>query len=95
MSVAETRMSTCICGNMHKDKIRNECIRERVRVVPMEEKKRENRLSQQEVVKDTLELTGIEQCLMSGYGFSEWVPFAFSLVLVLHGPFALLMLLTM
>lgn len=42
--VAEMRMIRCICGYTILDKIRNEVIRNLVRVVPIEDKMRESRL---------------------------------------------------
>ena len=44
IKVAEMRMLRWICGHSRMDKIRNEVIRERVRVAPIEEKMMENRL---------------------------------------------------
>ena len=44
MKVAEMRMLRWICGHSRMDKIRNEVIRERVGVAPIEEKMMENRL---------------------------------------------------
>ncbi|KAI8572445.1 hypothetical protein RHMOL_Rhmol01G0199200 [Rhododendron molle] len=44
MIVAEIRMLMWMFGKTRRDKIRNEIIREMVRVAPIEEKLRENRL---------------------------------------------------
>ncbi|XP_070011458.1 uncharacterized protein [Nicotiana sylvestris] len=44
MKVAEMRMLRCMCGHTRLDKIRNEDIRARVGVAPMEDKMRELRL---------------------------------------------------
>lgn len=44
VSVAEMRMLRWMCGKTRKDRIRNENIRERVGVAPIEDKMRENRL---------------------------------------------------
>ena len=44
MSAAEMRMLRWMCGHTRKNKIRNEVIRNKVGVVPIEEKMRENRL---------------------------------------------------
>ncbi|XP_075093167.1 uncharacterized protein LOC142177455 [Nicotiana tabacum] len=44
MKVAEMRMLRWMCGHTRKDKIRNEDIREKVGVAPMEDKMREARL---------------------------------------------------
>ena len=43
-SVAEIRMLRWMCGHTRKDKIRNKVIRNKVRVLPIEEKMRETRL---------------------------------------------------
>ena len=42
--VVEMRMIRCICGYMRLDKIRNEVIRDIVKVAPIEDKMRESRL---------------------------------------------------
>ena len=44
MSVAEMRMLRCMCRNTRLDRIRNETIRRKVGVAPIEEKMRESRL---------------------------------------------------
>ena len=44
MSVAEMRMLRWMCGNTRKDKVRNEDIRTKIGIAPIEEKMRENRL---------------------------------------------------
>jgi hypothetical protein len=44
MSVAEMRMLRWMCGHTRKDKVRNEVIREKVGVAPIDDKMRENRL---------------------------------------------------
>jgi len=44
MSVAEMRMLRWMCGHTRKDRLRNEAIREKVHVAPIEDKMRENRL---------------------------------------------------
>ena len=44
MKVAEMRMLRWICGNTIKDKIRNEVIRQRLNVAPIDEKMKERRL---------------------------------------------------
>ena len=41
MSVAEMRMLRCMCRHTRLDKIRNECIRNKVGVVTIEDKLRE------------------------------------------------------
>ena len=44
MSVAEMRMLRWMCGHTRKDRLRNEVIREKVKVAPIEDKMMENRL---------------------------------------------------
>jgi len=44
MSVAEMCMLHWMCGNTHRDKVRNENIRTKIGVASIEEKMRENRL---------------------------------------------------
>ncbi|XP_070007691.1 uncharacterized protein [Nicotiana sylvestris] len=44
MKVTEMRMLTWMCGNTKMDKIRNDDIREKVRVAPIDDKMREARL---------------------------------------------------
>ncbi|CAH9118920.1 unnamed protein product [Cuscuta europaea] len=44
MSVAEMRMLRWMCGHIRKDHVRNETIRQRVGVAPIEDKMRESRL---------------------------------------------------
>jgi len=44
MGVAEMRMLRWLCGNTRKYRVRNEYIREKVGVTPIENKLRENRL---------------------------------------------------
>ncbi|KAK9756043.1 hypothetical protein RND81_01G069300 [Saponaria officinalis] len=44
MSVAEMRMLRWMCGHTRKDRLRNEIIREKVKVAPIEDKMMENRL---------------------------------------------------
>ena len=44
MNVAEMRMLRWMCGHTRKDRLRNEVIREKVRVAPIEDKMMENRL---------------------------------------------------
>lgn len=44
MSVAEMRMLRCMCGHTRKDRIRNEVIRYRLGVAPMDEKLVQHRL---------------------------------------------------
>ena len=44
MRVAEMRMLRWICGYTIKDKIRNEVIRQKLNVAPIDEKMRERRL---------------------------------------------------
>ena len=44
LSVAEMRMLWWFCGHIRRDRVRNEAIRERVGVVPIEEKLTEHRL---------------------------------------------------
>ncbi len=45
MSVAEMRMLRWKCGKTRRDRIRNEMFREKVSIVPIEEKWRENKLN--------------------------------------------------
>ena len=44
MSVEKMRMLHWMCGNMWRDKVRNEDIRTKIDVASIEEKMRENRL---------------------------------------------------
>ncbi|KAK9713818.1 hypothetical protein RND81_06G053100 [Saponaria officinalis] len=44
MSVAEMRMLRWMCGHTRKDRLRNEIIKEKVKVAPIEDKMMENRL---------------------------------------------------
>ena len=44
MSVADMRMLRWICGNTRRDNVRNEDIRTKIGVTPIEKKMRENRL---------------------------------------------------
>ncbi|XP_074304411.1 uncharacterized protein LOC141639131 isoform X2 [Silene latifolia] len=44
MSVAEMRMLRWMCGHTRKDRLRNEVIREKLKVAPIEDKMMENRL---------------------------------------------------
>ena len=44
MSVAEMRMLRWMCDNTRRDKVRNEDIRTKIGIAPIEEKMRENRL---------------------------------------------------
>jgi hypothetical protein len=44
LSVAEMRMLRWICGNTRRDRVRNEDIRERLGVAPVEEKLVQHRL---------------------------------------------------
>ena len=44
MSVAEMRMFRWMCDNTRRNKVRNEDIRTKIGVVPIEEKMRENRI---------------------------------------------------
>lgn len=44
MNVAEMRMLRWMCGHTRKDRLRNEVVREKVGVAPIEDKMRENRL---------------------------------------------------
>ncbi|KAK9689951.1 hypothetical protein RND81_09G093700 [Saponaria officinalis] len=44
MSVAEMRMLRWMCGHTRKDRLRNEIIRKKVEVAPIEDKMMENRL---------------------------------------------------
>jgi hypothetical protein len=44
LSVAEMRMLRWICGNTRRDRVRNDDIREKLRVAPVEEKLVQHRL---------------------------------------------------
>jgi len=44
MSVAEMHMLGCMCGNTRRDKVRNEDIRTKIGIAPIEKKMRENHL---------------------------------------------------
>jgi len=44
MSVAEMHMLRLMCGNTRRYKVRNEDIRTKIGIAPVEEKMRENRL---------------------------------------------------
>jgi len=62
MMVAKVRMIRWMCNYTRMDKIRNEVIREKVRVAPLEHKMRETRLRWFEHVKRRSEDASVRRC---------------------------------